>query len=155
MHIGAAILHGQVFLIDCMISLFVLFTDICSFALQEHLPLKCINHGQKTRGWLENVWGKNAEFRDLVTRSMLSPLITTSYRFINRNVVSAFVERWQPETNTFHMPYSEMTITLDDVGAILVIPVTGNSVSTDSLSVEREMSPVSSALGVSPEDAHN
>ena len=137
-----------------MISLFILFIDICSLALQERPLLKCINHGQKTIGWLENILeGKNAEFRDSIARSGLSPLITTSYRFINRNVVSAFVERWQPETNNFHMPYSEMIITLDDVGTILGIPVTGKSVSANSLSVERAMS--SSAMGVSTEDAHN
>jgi len=27
-------------------------------------------------------------------------------------VISAFVEQWQPETNTFHKPFGEMTITL-------------------------------------------
>ncbi|RWR73470.1 serine/threonine-protein phosphatase 7 long form [Cinnamomum micranthum f. kanehirae] len=50
--------------------------------------------------------------------------MTGSYRYINKILVSSFVERWQPETNTFHMPYSEMTISLDDVGTILGIPMT-------------------------------
>jgi len=39
--------------------------------------------------------------------------------------ISAFVERWQPETNSFHMPFGKMTITLDDVSQILRIPVVG------------------------------
>lgn len=58
-------------------------------------------------------------------------------------------------TNTFHMPYSEMLITLDNVNTIIGIPVTGKLVSTNSLSIERVVSLVSSTLGVSPEDAHN
>ena len=40
-------------------------------------------------------------------------------------LLEAFVERWQPDTNTFHMPWGEMTITLHDVFHILRVPVTG------------------------------
>ncbi|XP_012830471.1 PREDICTED: uncharacterized protein LOC105951562 [Erythranthe guttata] len=29
---------------------------------------------------------------------------------MNKNLMLAFVERWQPETNSFHMPWGEMTI---------------------------------------------
>ena len=43
--------------------------------------------------------------------------------------MSAFSERLQPETNTFHLPFCDMTITLDDVVTILKISVTGNLVS--------------------------
>jgi len=34
-------------------------------------------------------------------------------------------ERWQEETNSFHLPVGEMTITLDDVACLLGIPITG------------------------------
>ena len=69
-------------------------------------------------------------------------------------MVSAFVERWQPETNTFHMPFGEMTITLDDVGTILGIPVTGRSVSVEQLSFERSKTLVEHGLGVTSQQAH-
>ncbi|XP_012858915.1 PREDICTED: uncharacterized protein LOC105978049 [Erythranthe guttata] len=35
-------------------------------------------------------------------------------------LIEAFIERWQPNTNNFHMPFGEMTITLHDADAIYV-----------------------------------
>lgn len=44
---------------------------------------------------------------------------------LNAPLLSAFIERWQPDTNTFHMPFGEMTITLHDVAMIMGIKVDG------------------------------
>lgn len=44
---------------------------------------------------------------------------------INHELISAFVERWHSETSSFHMPWGEMTVTLDDVSALLHLPLTG------------------------------
>ncbi|RYR16002.1 hypothetical protein Ahy_B04g072985 isoform B [Arachis hypogaea] len=44
-------------------------------------------------------------------------------------VVSAFVERWRPETHTFHMPFGECTITLQNVAYQLGLPIDGHFVS--------------------------
>ena len=38
-----------------------------------------------------------------MSRSRLAPLVTVSYRSVNKIIVSGFVERWQLETNTFQM----------------------------------------------------
>jgi hypothetical protein len=43
----------------------------------------------------------------------------------NKSLVSAMVERWQPETSSFHLPFGEMTITLDDVKQITGLPIEG------------------------------
>ncbi|KAK9083754.1 hypothetical protein Scep_030225 [Stephania cephalantha] len=42
------------------------------------------------------------------------------------------MERWHPETNTFHLPFSEMPITLDDVSILLNIPVVGKVVAIEN-----------------------
>ncbi|RYR01971.1 hypothetical protein Ahy_B06g080834 [Arachis hypogaea] len=41
----------------------------------------------------------------------------------------AFVERWRPETHTFHLPWGECTITVEDVAMQLGLPIDGEPVS--------------------------
>ncbi|CAN0859558.1 Serine/threonine-protein phosphatase 7 long form homolog [Linum grandiflorum] len=60
------------------------------------------------------------------------------------------MERWKPETNTFHMYHGECTITLQDVAHLTGLPVTG-----DALYVEYEKDTnwaaiVDEVLGESP-----
>ncbi|XP_028126458.1 protein MAIN-LIKE 1-like isoform X3 [Camellia sinensis] len=120
---------------------------------KERNPLRCYNHASKI---LELRWWSrtdNRRFRDIVQLSGLSSLVHCTYRFVNRIVISAFVERWQPETNTFHLTVGEMTMTLDDVGTILGTPITGRSVSAATLTNQQAHALVVDALGVDDAEA--
>ncbi|CAI0617868.1 unnamed protein product [Linum tenue] len=44
---------------------------------------------------------------------------------LNAALITAFVEGWQPDTNTFHMPFGEMSILLHDVHHIFVFHLRG------------------------------
>ncbi|KAL9232981.1 hypothetical protein vseg_008029 [Gypsophila vaccaria] len=70
-------------------------------------------------------WPMLPDARSLVARSGLLHLGECMVKHINMPLLSAFVERWQPDTNTFHLPFGEMTILLHDVEEILGIPIEG------------------------------
>ncbi|XP_021758538.1 protein MAINTENANCE OF MERISTEMS-like [Chenopodium quinoa] len=65
-----------------------------------------------------------------IDQSGLSHLPGIMYQHLDWPLISAFVERWQPDTNNFHLPFGEMTIMLHDVYHILGISVDGTMVST-------------------------
>lgn len=92
-------------------------------------------------------------FRTIIEESGLFPIVHTCYRSVNKNLISAFVERWYPETNTFHMPFGEITITLDDVASLLHIPVEGKPVQSLTCDMEQAVNMVSKYLGLSNAEA--
>ena len=47
---------------------------------------------------------------------------------MDRALVSALVDRWRTETHTFHFPFGEMAITLEDVSMLLGLPIAGTPV---------------------------
>ncbi|CAM0875923.1 unnamed protein product [Alopecurus aequalis] len=68
---------------------------------------------------------------------------------MNACLVTALVDRWRPETHTFHLQCGEMTVTLQDVSMITSLPIRGHPIcrNTDSSQWREQMS---SYLGMEP-----
>ncbi|KAK6911906.1 Aminotransferase-like, plant mobile domain [Dillenia turbinata] len=73
-------------------------------------------------------WTLNKTQIELVERAGFGHLRSISSTWIDKPLISALVERWRRETNTFHMTVGEMTITLEDVALILGLGIDGEPV---------------------------
>ncbi|XP_068461722.1 protein MAIN-LIKE 2-like [Phaseolus vulgaris] len=105
-------------------SLLVNFADRVAVKLwdgEDRGELKLVSHGRKLRKF----GMPHAEIEILIQNSGLFSLCNISYEVGDRGLISAFVERWHAETNSFHLPIGEMTITLDDVSSFLHLPILG------------------------------
>ena len=61
-----------------------------------------------------------------VQRSGLLPLHRCCHFQVDSSLISAFVERWHPETCSFHLPFGEMSISLDDMSCLTHLPLGGD-----------------------------
>ncbi|XP_058776702.1 protein MAIN-LIKE 1-like [Vicia villosa] len=85
-------------------------------------PQKFYNHGRKI---VSLVQPTEPWFYDVLADSGLKDLCQIGYSTIHNGMVMAFVDRWHPETSSFHLPHGEITITLDDIACLLHIPIRG------------------------------
>ena len=46
---------------------------------------------------------------------------------INHTALTALLDRWRPETHSFHLPCGEMTVTLQDFAMITGLPIDGDA----------------------------
>ncbi|KAF1898843.1 hypothetical protein Lal_00018963 [Lupinus albus] len=81
-------------------------------------------------------WGRNCFWQSLPSEPVLQVIRNTAFANIlaigaveiNNNLLLALIERWRPETHTFHFPCGECTVTLKDVAYQLGIPIDGQVV---------------------------
>ena len=78
-------------------------------------------------------------------------LVSRSTPNLNAAAITALVDRWRPETHTFHLRTGEMTPTLMDVSMILALPIEGKPLcmSTDSSGWRAQMEAL---IGMAPEE---
>ena len=78
-------------------------------------------------------------------------LVSRSTPNFNPSAITALVDRWRPETHSFHLPTGEMTVTLQDVSMILALPIRGKPVcfSTESDGWREKMC---SLIGACPQE---
>jgi len=62
-------------------------------------------------------------WHDRLQGTGLGWLQDTSYSLIDHGLICAFVERWHEETSSFHLPFGEMTVTLDDVVCLMHLSI--------------------------------
>ncbi|GAA0166172.1 hypothetical protein LIER_21391 [Lithospermum erythrorhizon] len=93
-----------------------------------HKPLKTHTRDKAQHRWVLSAYDPELPWVQLVKNSGLSHVSSMLFQRPNAALITAFVERWHPETNSFHMPFGEMTITLHDVSAILGLNITGTVV---------------------------
>ncbi|XP_058784886.1 protein MAIN-LIKE 1-like [Vicia villosa] len=114
--------------------------------------IKVAAHGSKLIGCVPQMLPR--VMNDWLVASGLSSLQHTSLYRVDTHLLSAFVERWHPETSSFHMSFGEMTITLDDVSCLLHIPIRGELVDPDIVVTDYDVIHLAVELfGVSLSDA--
>ncbi|KAG9453391.1 hypothetical protein H6P81_006295 [Aristolochia fimbriata] len=85
--------------------------------------LECTEHFQTLRHWPrdERMW-------PYVEAAGFGALHRVQWLRLDKPLITALVERWRSETNTFHLANGEMTITLEDVAVLLGLRVDGDAV---------------------------
>jgi hypothetical protein len=61
-------------------------------------------------------------------RAPLRPTERRSRFGFDYQLVCALLDRWHPETHSFHFPWGEMAVTLEDVALLFGLPCTGEHV---------------------------
>jgi len=134
-----------------------MFRYFVFYYLQWRDNLKCINNGKK----IEAMHDKQTThimaawlWHDRLQRTGLGWLQDTSYNMIYHSLICAFVDRWHKETSSFHLPFGEMAVTLDDVSCLLHLPIDGMLVSHEAITWDDTMELMVTHLGSDPGEAH-
>ena len=72
-----------------------------------------------------SMWRMDLSICTYVFRLGLYGIYCLGHIMIDWPLITCLFERWRPETQTFHLPVGEMTITLQDVAIILGLHIDG------------------------------
>ncbi|KAJ8637847.1 hypothetical protein MRB53_012114 [Persea americana] len=84
--------------------------------------------------------------REYVEKTGLQHLAEMKKSRIDHALINALIERWRPETNTFHFVCGETTITLEDISSLYGLPIDGKAVTGSVWSDKSKVSDTCSRL---------
>ncbi|KAF1874095.1 hypothetical protein Lal_00041539 [Lupinus albus] len=96
----------------------------------DHVSTTIWNGGEVTFRARYNLWPQLPEepVLQIIRNTAFGRILDIGRAEINNHLITALVERWRPETHTFHLPIGECTVTLEDVAYQLGLPIDGNIV---------------------------
>ena len=129
-----------------------LLTSTSHFKLWQALP------DLRVRINFSEYWNAVAETRP--PQSIMDAIKDAGFQWVfklgqvrhDRGLITAFIERWRPETHTFHLPFGEATITFEDVHHILGLPTTGRPLIVHGFTtiIDQRKEMIRDLLGVNP-----
>ncbi|RWR97172.1 serine/threonine-protein phosphatase 7 long form [Cinnamomum micranthum f. kanehirae] len=96
-------------------------------------------------------WHLNERQLEYVRMSGLYHLAQMRWIRIDHALITGLVERWRPETNTFHLPIDEATVTLEDVAYIYGLPINGPAVTSTTFPSANVADVCEELLGLRPQ----
>lgn len=94
----------------------------------------------------------DVRFEEYFERAGLLPFVLQFKRpppKINSTAITALLDRWRPETHSFHLPCGEMTVTLQDFAMITGLPIDGDAL-TGRVENDGWRARVTSLIGACP-----
>ncbi|XP_017420349.1 protein MAIN-LIKE 1 [Vigna angularis] len=128
-------------------SLLTHYTQHVAFAIwqgRDRRGIKVVTHGKK----LKHFGMYHEAIEPYISLSGLGCLVNLSYEYADHGLIVALSEWWHIETNTFHLPIGEMTVTLDDVMNLLHLPIMGQFCEVEELEYDEARSHIMDLLGV-------
>ncbi|KAL4278457.1 hypothetical protein GQ457_03G027610 [Hibiscus cannabinus] len=113
---------------ECKICLKMTSEGVLLYRSDEHISSH-IDDGQideqriRRRGQKIKEPSKNIEYY-LQVAGFYNASFLRGYKIVPA-LIAGLIERWRPETHTFHFPFGECTITLEDVAVQLGVPING------------------------------
>ena len=104
-----------------------LINVLCAQVLQ---PLRLRTHSVSS-----NKLSYDERYTEFIEPTGLLPFIHMVSRLtlpMNPSAITVLVDRWRPETHSFHLRTGEMTVTLQDMSMILALPIEGKPMCIDT-----------------------
>ncbi|XP_037440969.1 serine/threonine-protein phosphatase 7 long form homolog [Triticum dicoccoides] len=106
---------------------------------KDHRARDIENNGELTpmrmRGYSAHDWSCDERYEPYFERLGLLPFMLQFKRHapsINHAAMTALIDRWRPETHSFHLSCGEMTVTLEDMAMISGLPINGEALTGNS-----------------------